>query len=278
MSEATLLEHAGRGEHIREQQEARIRSVYAHRDQSGKRALYAWSNPDVLLNVYRFHAVAAACLRRAGLDDLSGLRVLDVGCGSGGWLRQLLAWGASVENLHGIDLLADRIDRARQLAPKIDHRVGSGWQLPFDSAAMNLVTAHTVFSSILDADARQSLAAEMLRVVAPQGSILIFDFRISHPRNRNTIGIRKSEIRRLFLGFELDSHSLELAPPIARKIAPVAPVVALALEALCPLLRTHSMHLLQRVRLNGAAILPRDAPCPSKMAVAETQPESSERG
>lgn len=245
MPDAPSLLLVGRSEHVCKAEEARIRSVYAHRDQSGKRGLYAWSNPDVLLNIYRFHSVAAACLRRARLDNLSDVRVLDVGCGSGGWLRQLLAWGASAQNLHGIDLLSDRIDCARRLAPEIDHRVGSGWQLPFDNAAMNLVTAHTVFSSILDADARQSLAAEMVRVLAPRGCILIFDFRISHPRNRNTIGIRKSEIRRLFPGFQLHSRSLELAPPIARKIVPVAPVVALVLEALCPPLRTHSMHLLQ---------------------------------
>jgi ubiquinone/menaquinone biosynthesis C-methylase UbiE len=200
----------------------------------------------VLLNIYRFHAVAAACLHRAGLDDLSGLRVLDVGCGSGGWLRQLLAWGASAQNLHGVDLLSDRIDRARRLAPEIDHRVGSGWQLPFDNAAMNLVTAHTVFSSIVNADARQSLAAELVRVLAPQGRILIFDFRISHPRNRDAIGIRKSEIRRLFPGFQLYSRTLELAPPLARRIVPVSPVLAMMLEASCPFLRTHALYFLQR--------------------------------
>lgn len=246
MPEVRSLPLVESSEPIREDEEARIRSVYSQRDQRGKKALYAWSNPDVLLNVYRFHSEAAAALLRAGLDDLSSLHVLDVGCGSGGWLRQLLAWGADAQNLHGVDLLPDRIDHARQFAPEIDFRVGSGWQLPFDSSAMNLVTAHTVFSSILNADARRSMAAEMVRVLAPQGCILIFDFRISHPRNRDTIGIRKSEIRRLFPGFQLYSRSLELAPPIARRIVPVAPVVALALEALCPLLRTHSLHLLRR--------------------------------
>lgn len=228
-----------------DQEEARIRAVYARRDQSGKRALHAWSNPDVLLNIYRFHSVAADCLRRARFNDLSDLRILDVGCGSGGWLRQLLAWGATAENLHGIDLLPDRIECARRLAPQIDHRVGSGWRLQFDDAAMNLVTAHTVFSSIVNADARDRLAAEMIRVLAPQGCILIFDFRIHRPGNHDTVGIRRSEIRRLFPGFRLYSRSLELAPPIARRITPLAPLVALLLEALCPLLRTHSMHLLQ---------------------------------
>jgi len=230
----------------REKEEERIRSVYAHRDLSGKAAFYTWWNPDVLLNLYWFHSAVAACIRRAGIDDLTKLRILDVGCGSGGWLRQLMAWGASAQNLHGIDLLPDRIDGARQLAPGIDYRVGSGWQLPFHDAVMDVVTANTVFSSIINADARQRLACEMARVLAASGHILIFDFRISHPRNRDVTGIRKSEISRLFPGFLRYSRSLELAPPIARRVVPVAPALAVALESFCPFLRTHAIHLLQR--------------------------------
>jgi len=231
-----------------ETEEARIRSIYACRDRRGKGALYAWSNADVLLNRYRFQSAAAACLLRAGWNwsNISNLRALDVGCGSGGWLRQLQAWGACTQQLHGIDLLPDRIALARELSPGIDYCVGSGWELPFDNTTMDLVSAHTVLSSILNADARQRLTAEMVRVLAVQGCILIFDFRIGNPRNRDTIGIRRREIRRLFPGFRLYSRSLQLAPPIARRIAPVSPVLTLVLEALCPLLRTHVMYLLRR--------------------------------
>jgi SAM-dependent methyltransferase len=227
-------------------QEERIRSVYAGRDAHGKTALYAWWKPDVLMNLYRFHAEAVACLRSAGCEDLSRLRVLDVGCGNGTWLRQLCAWGAGAANLHGIDLLPDRIAQARQLGPEIDYRVGSGWQLPFADASQDLVTAHTVFSSVIDADARQQLAAEMTRVLSAHGRILVFDFRISRPGNRDTMGIRGREIRRLFRGFQLRTRSLNLAPPLARRIAPVSPLLAMTLEASCPFLRTHALYLLQR--------------------------------
>ena len=228
------------------EEEKRVRSVYAERDAHGKGNLYAWWKPDVLMNVYRFQAEAAACFHRAGWEDLSRLRVLDVGCGNGNWLRQLYAWGARPANLHGVDLLPDRIALARQLAPEIDYRVGSGWQLPFEDASLDLVTAHTVFSSILMPGAREQLATEMTRVLSTRGRLLIFDFRISRPGNHDTIGIRQREICRLFQGFQLHTRSLDLAPPLARRIAPVSPVLAMMLEAWCPFLRTHALYLLQR--------------------------------
>jgi SAM-dependent methyltransferase len=227
------------------EEEERIRSVYAGRDASGKGSLYAWWRPDVLLNVYRFQAEAAACLRRAHGADLSRVRVLDVGCGSGTWLRQLYAWGASASNLHGIDLLPDRIEQARQFSPNMDFRIGSGWQLPFEGDSMDLVTAHTVFSSVPNAASRERLAEEMMRVLKARGRVLIFDFRISRPGNRETVGIRRKEIRRLFPGFQTVSRSLDLAPPLLRSIAPVSPALAILLEALCPFLRTHTMYLLE---------------------------------
>src|SRR5215471_8544720 len=88
----------------------RIRSAYARRDSSGRASLYAWSRPDVALSRYRLHAAAARLLGGRGWPDLAEVEALDVGCGTGGWLRTLQEWGASPQRLHGIDLLGDRID------------------------------------------------------------------------------------------------------------------------------------------------------------------------
>ncbi|MBF0293246.1 MAG: SAM-dependent methyltransferase, partial [Nitrospinae bacterium] len=90
-----------------ENEESRIRRVYADRDSGGKRGLYHWSRPDVLLNQYRFRSVSASILSANGFDDLASIKALDVGCGSGGWIRTLLEWGARAENLCGVDLLQD---------------------------------------------------------------------------------------------------------------------------------------------------------------------------
>ncbi len=133
---------------------------------------------------------------------------------------------------------------ARSAEPVIDFRVGSGWALPFDGASMDLVCANTVFSSIPDPNARDVLAAEIRRVMKPDGWALIYDFRMSHPRNPDTVGIGRSEVRRLFTSLEARTRSLTLAPPIARPLTRVSVGLARLVEAGAPFLRTHAVHLL----------------------------------
>ena len=50
-----------------------------------------------------------------GLDTA---KVLEIGCGTGHWLREFVKWGAQPENVVGIDLLADRVAEARRLCPQ----------------------------------------------------------------------------------------------------------------------------------------------------------------
>lgn len=226
-----------------EWEESRIRAVYLKRDSSRKPSLYAWHRQDVLFIQYRFRAVAASLLKQNGFTDLSHIEALDVGCGTGGWLRTLLEWGARPEHLHGIDLLEDRIEKARALGMGIDFQVASGYEIPFSDGSMDLVSAHTVFSSILDPSARKALADEMSRILKSTGKILIYDYRISDPRNPDTVGIRKREIQRLFPEFNVHFRSLTLAPPILRRVAPVSPWLAHVIESWFPFLRTHAFYL-----------------------------------
>ena len=227
----------------REREETRIRAVYAQRDRSGKRALSALERPENFWRARR-EQVARTLLADAGYGDLSSAEVLDVGCGAGDWLRTLCAWGADEGKLHGIDLLGDRIEAARAAAPVIDFRIGSGWALPFERGSMDLVCANTVFSSIPDPDARDVLAGEIGRVMKPDGWALIYDFRVSHPRNPDTVGIGRSEVRRLFPSLGARTRSLTLAPPIARPLTRVSVGLARLVEAGAPFLRTHAVHLL----------------------------------
>ncbi len=223
----------------------RIRRAYAARNAAGKGALYAWHHADVQLYAYGLRAATAEILRRDKLAELSDLDILDVGCGAGGWLLTCLRWGAGANRLHGIDLLEDRIARARALMPQVDLQVVEGATIPYPDASMDLVFAQTVFSSIEDPAARMALAGEMCRVTKPRGAILIYDARVSHPRNPDTTGIRLGEIQRLFPGGEITRRTLTLAPPIARQIAPWSPLVAHAMEACLPILRSHAIYLIR---------------------------------
>ncbi len=226
--------------------ESQIHSAYAQRDAQGKPDLYAWHRHEVTYIYYRVKETWVKALKSAGFKDISHLDILDVGCGSGGWIRMLMEWGATPSQLHGVDLLEDRIVKGKGLSPSdIDFRVNNGWVLPYENASMDLCAASTVFSSILDEGARKALAQEMTRVLKPNGWIMIFDYAISDPRNPDTIGIGRREILRLFRKLKLlRTYRLILAPPVLR-IMPVKLLwLAHALEVLLPFLCTHRLYVL----------------------------------
>src|SRR5260370_39862552 len=101
------------------------------------------------------------------------MKILEVGCGTGFWLREFIKWGARPENLVGLDLLPDRIEECRRLCPgkvTVHCRNASSLESPCES--FDLVLQSTVFSSVLDAAIKRQMADEMLRVLRPEGIIL----------------------------------------------------------------------------------------------------------
>jgi len=151
---------------------------------------------------------------------LEKLRVLDVGCGEGYWLRLLAKWGASPENLAGIDLLPERVEAARALCPQlVTLTAGDASSLEFGDATFDVLLSFTVFSSILDPALKTALAREMLRVLRPDGFVSWYDFHANNPRNKDVRGIRKREIERLFSGCRIDLERITLAPPLGRLVA-----------------------------------------------------------
>lgn len=136
-------------------------------------------------------------------------QILDVGCGSGIDLAYWLSAGWPPEKLAGVDLVEGRIAQGRMRCPGVDLRVTSGTSLPFADGTFDLATAVTVFSSILDEAARQRLFAEMLRVVRPGGLILVYDFAIRKPWNRNVVAIDQ---RRLLALGRSPLRSVRLTP------------------------------------------------------------------
>jgi hypothetical protein len=95
----------------------------------------------------------------------------------------------------------------------------------------------------LDHDVRQLLADEIVRVLAPGGALLWYDFAYDNPANANVKGIKRAEVRRLFPSLRGRIKAVTLAPPLARLLAPRAWTLATLLEAI-PLLRTHLMGVL----------------------------------
>ncbi|MDI6739925.1 MAG: class I SAM-dependent methyltransferase [Candidatus Edwardsbacteria bacterium] len=231
-----------------EQESDRIRQRYDRRKNLPSDR-YSLFNPGTLFIVQQRERVLLRLLAKHGRTDLADQRILEVGCGTGFWLREFLRYGAFPENLCGIDLLADRVDIARGLSPNIRIEQGDAERLDFTDGSFDIVLQSTVFTSILDDGMRQAVADEMLRVLAPDGIIVWYDFRFDNPRNPDVRGVGQSEIRRLFKGCDFDRRLTTLMPPLARKLARRGWWLCQLLSAL-PFLRTHYLGVIKRDRLN----------------------------
>lgn len=224
---------------------SRVRQAYSERD-SGNSTVEkysTWTMAGLFAAQMRQRSVLAA-LRERGIDSLEGKRILEVGCGSGAVLLEYLAYGATPEDLHGTDLILERVKRARIRLPYISLTCADGQRLPYETGSFDLVLQNTLFSSILDNDVKANLAGEMLRVVkGSKGLIVWYDFWLN-PGNPDTRGIRPSEVKRLFPGCIFRFGRVTLAPPIARRIVPVSWTAASLLEG-TRLLSTHYLATIQ---------------------------------
>jgi len=102
-----------------------------------------------------------------------GMRVLDVGCGTGVQLRAYRDAGCEVSC---VDLSPGMLDVARRrLGPEADVREGSGTDIPFPTDAFDLVTISFVLHEVASDD-RESIVGEVKRVMKPDGGLVVIDF------------------------------------------------------------------------------------------------------
>lgn len=217
---------------------SRIRREYARRGRD-RRLVGLYDSLDrgnLFISQGRERALLDA-LRTEGFTSLGTIRLLDVGCGTGSDLARFQAHGMDCSSLVGLDLLNDRLVTARLRYPSLRLVQGEGGALPFASGTFDILLQSMVFSSVLDVGLRKKIAAEMLRVLKPDGLIIWYDFWLN-PTNPETRGLRAPEVRQLFPGCRIRLRRVTLAPPLARCLAPSAWFVAQAFETL-PFLRTH---------------------------------------
>jgi SAM-dependent methyltransferase/ribosomal protein S18 acetylase RimI-like enzyme len=228
-----------------ELEEARIKAAYGKRPVADQR--YSWFNPGHVFMEHDFEKRCLQLLEKMAVAQVLGTKtVLEVGCGIGIRLRQLIKWGAQPENLVGIDLLSEAIAEAKRLCPATVRLLcGDAVTLDFPDAAFDLVLQSTVFTSILDAEMKRHLACEMLRLLKPDGFILWYDFFVDNPQNPNVRAVSKEEIRELFPGCRIELQRITLAPPISRKLAPYSWGLSYLLERI-PWLRTHYLGVIQK--------------------------------
>jgi len=222
-------------------EQQRIAAVYAGRERKLGPGIYSEAEPANRYLIAQRERATLGLLGDHGVA-LGGRDILEVGCGHGAELVRLIAWGAEARRLAGIDLLADRIVKARERLPDADLRVADVRSLPFDDASFDLVMQVTLFSSIVGTPNRDRAAAEMRRVLRPGGYILWCDMWVVRP-DRPLAAMPEKEIRRLFPGCQADIRRAVLNPLLARQIAKPLPWLCDLLTRF-PALRAYNLALL----------------------------------
>jgi SAM-dependent methyltransferase len=128
-----------------------------------------------------------AAIERVGLEP--GQDVLDVGCGTGVFLRLAADRGA---NPVGVDASEALVEIARERVPEADVRVGEMQSLPFDDDSFDLVAG---FNSFFFAEDMVAALGEAGRVARPGAPVVI---QVWGPHERNSLEAMK-EVARPFM-------------------------------------------------------------------------------
>lgn len=223
----------------------RIKEVYDRRKEEVPKGLYSYFNKANLTIIHERERVILDLLDNYEMNPLLDKKALDIGCGKGGALRDFIRWGATPENLYGVDLLENRIKDAKSLSPNIDLRCGNAEELPFPDEFFDIVIQFTVFTSIIDLQMKKNIAREMRRVLKRKGIILWYDYHVNNPKNPDVKGVRKKEIYQLFPDCEIHFKRVTVAPPITRLIAPYSHLLCSFLELL-KFLNTHYVAVIKK--------------------------------
>ena len=97
---------------------------------------------------------------------LEARRILDVGCGIGTYVRRFRQFS---DDVHGVDVEADRVAEASRELPHI--RLAAGEDLPYPDDHFDLVFSNEVIEHV---DDDRVTVREMVRVTKPGGHIVLF--------------------------------------------------------------------------------------------------------
>ncbi|MCP4351172.1 MAG: class I SAM-dependent methyltransferase [Desulfobacterales bacterium] len=219
----------------------RIQEAYQRRDErygreGGRIFQLSWKYQPDLFRSFMFETCLLNALIKEGFTDLSDKKIIDIGCGGGAFLRNLMKYGAEPENLYGVDLLENRIEVAMRLSPNINFWRGDARRIPYEG--FDIVDQFTVFTSVKSKEMKQDIAKEMLRILKPGGIIIWYDYIWNNPKNTDVQGIKKKEIYHLFQNCNITTHRVTLAPFLTRRVAPVSYILCLISEHI-PFLCTH---------------------------------------
>ena len=200
-----------------------------------------WSGSNPGNRAIREELVAAALAVLPPADRVGD--VLDVGCGSGWWLRRLADAGVPADRLHGIDVQPERVHAATAATPGAQVLEAAAQSLPYSDGTFDVITMLTVLSSLHDAGSVRAALLEARRVCREDGLIVVWEPRYPTPNTR-TRWICPTALSQV-LGPAEQTRTLTLLPPLARSLG-ARTTTAYARLARLRLLRTHRLTTFRR--------------------------------
>ena len=206
-------------------------------------------NPSVLFQNLASDVAMIAALRAINLNR-ENERIFDVGAGSGDSVERLLRLGFKSENIVGIDIIEERIQKARLTWPNVNFILGDARYTDFNDGMFDLTYSATTFLQITDDQLAKEIAREMLRVTRRGGWIIVSDWRYSKPGNKDYLAVSQKRIANLFeVGNSVSVHSVfngALVPPVGRWFSKYAPSLYFLVQKLFPVLVGQQVTVLRR--------------------------------
>ena len=196
----------------------RINNVYE--DYSSRRYfMNKWSSlnkGNKLINIEKLNLIKS--LLELHKINLKNKKILDVGCAGGDTINFLKDLGGLEQDIYGIDIRENRLKHAMENLPKAKIYHMDARNIKFQDNKFDLVSAFTVFTSVVDINNRKKISNELVRVLKPGGIIIFYDFRYNNPFNKSVKGLRRKDIDILFPNMIKYIHLITLFPPLARRL------------------------------------------------------------
>ena len=226
-------------QHRNQDEVSAVRERYRRRKSASVQSLYDPLRASVYMDQQERERILIERILRPHLSPLQNKRLLEIGCGNGLNLLNLLRLGFRPENLVANELLAERIRVARDLLPqKVSILEGDASKLSLPADSFDAVLQSTVFTSVLDDGYQKQLAQTIWRLVKPGGGVIWYDFIYDNPKNPDVRGVPLRRIRKLFPHSDVESWRVTLAPPVARGVTALHPGLYGLFNSI-PLLRSH---------------------------------------
>ena len=153
-------------------------------------------------------------------------KILDVGGGNGSGIIRYLQAGFSPDGLCMVDILEDRVAEARSKLPAgCNVQCGDASNLGiFKDSYFDVVTSSTMFIQLTDEKLAREIGREMIRVLADNGRLMIFDWRYDFWRSEYE-AVNPQRLARIF-GANIQIQTVtkgQLLPPLGRFLSKYCP-------------------------------------------------------